>query len=370
MGKITMTSDDPEVSLGMVEVMLLGSSITNLMSSGAGVREQKYYEALAKKLRIRLFQYSPSESIDNGCGPIPYKNKWLHSILGVFRFAGYYRARSINVVRSKQLWGSWAGWLLAMLLRKPHVIRCGYIWSRSFTMERGIYGLLKRLIEYFEVFLIRRADAYIFCSSDIESFYGAYIGNKPYIVLPNYVDKTQFFPDLNLPQVKQFFYLGRLIELKGVEEAACFVDRLGEAMNTSFVGQGPLEEKVSAMGISIIPSIPNDQLGVFMNTHKYVVSFSKTEGSPKALLEAVFCGLYPVLSDIPVHREIVDKLGYGVIVKNPSDLNFDVDSPRHIVLRDNLEHFTAEYSLKNHIEVELEFLADCANKTNGRRKTV
>ncbi len=351
--------------LGLVEVMLLGSSITHLMSSGAGVREEEYYKELSNLLELRLFQYFPSTTIDWNAGPAPYRNKWIHSTIGALRYSKFYRSGSVRIVRSKQLWGSWAGWLLAVMLGKPHVLRCGYIWSRSFVIERGITGLLRVLIEKFEIFVLKRADYYIFCSRDIENFYKPYIGAKPYIVLPNYVDKNHFYPEPSIDKVDQFLFLGRFIELKGVREAAYFISQQDIPERSTFIGQGPLQDVVVASGARVIPKLPNDQLRAFMISHKYFISFSKTEGSPKALLEAVFCGLVPILSDIPVHREIVCKLGYGMILKKVSDFRFDL--PECIVDYEKLRLFMTEFSIEKHISTEIEFLKECANVSDDLR---
>jgi glycosyltransferase involved in cell wall biosynthesis len=129
---------------------------------------------------------------------------------------------------------------------------------------------------------------------------------------------------------------------------------------STFIGQGPMTDKVQASGIRIIPSIPNDKLRELMSSHRFFLSFSKTEGSPKALLEAVFCGLVPILSDIPIHREIIQKLGYGLIINETTD--FKPDSTECNVNYDNLSNFMHEFSLVNHIAAEIKFLQQCANR--------
>ncbi len=355
-----MKRNKPDKGFVLLEVMLLGSSITHLMKSGAGIREDKYYSKLSEFLKVKLFQYFPSETVDRNSGSRPFKNKWVHSTIGVLRNLKDYKSESIDIVRSKQLFGSWTGWLLSIVLQKPHVLRCGYIWSRSFSMERKINGLLHWLVEKVEIFILKRADSYIFCSKDIEKFYKPYIGAKPYIVLPNYVDESHFYPDPSVNKVDQFLYLGRFIELKGAGEAANFINQLGLSHRSTFIGQGPMSDKIQSSGIRIIQSIPNDRLRKIMTTHRFFLSLSKTEGSPKALLEAIFCGLIPILSDIPVHREIIEKLGYGLIIDETKDFDFNQQECR--VDYDKLAGFMHEFSLENHIAAEVEFLQQCVNR--------
>lgn len=51
----------------------------------------------------------------------------------------------------------------------------------------------------------------------------------------------------------------------------------------------------------------------YLQMSDYYISASKAEGLPMAVLEAISCGLYPILSDIPAHREIITYLEYGLI---------------------------------------------------------
>lgn len=51
----------------------------------------------------------------------------------------------------------------------------------------------------------------------------------------------------------------------------------------------------------------------YLQMSDYYISASKAEGLPMAVLEAISCGVYPILSDIPSHREIITSLEYGLI---------------------------------------------------------
>lgn len=345
--------------ISLLEVMLLGSSIPHLMKSGAGVREEIYYDKLDEHLSVKLFQYYPSKTIDRASGLAPSRNKWVNSTIGIFRHLKYFKSESVDIVRSKQLWGSWAGSILSTFLRKPHILRCGYIWSRSFSIERGLGGIFEWMVRKVEIFIFKRADGYIFCSQDIEDFYKPFTGNKPYIVLPNYVDKNYFYPEPLKEKLNEFLYLGRFIELKGAGKASKYVNKLGLSNKSTFIGKGPLHEAIKASGVNIIPCIPNDKLRALMASHKFFISFSKTEGSPKALLEAIFSGLVPILSDIPVHREIIKKLGYGLIIKEDAELK--LNSPMCNVNYKKLSSFMDDFSLENHITKEINFFKNILN---------
>ena len=349
----------------IIEVMLLGSSLTRLEQLAGGSREEKYYEKLGKDNNVQLFQYSPSPNIDNGRGPRPLRNKWLNSVFGPLVFIKHYKSsEDLEVVRSKQLWGAWSGLLLARLSGRPHIIRCGYIWSRSFIISKRVPKVLHWLIRLCELKILQGADAYIFCSKDTYNFYNSYpkIASKPSLLLQNYVDEELFFECPNVHERSGCIYLGRLIELKGVRESVGFFQRHNMIDKSLIIGSGPLQSFAKEQGVEVVPHIKNDYLQQVFCKYKYFVSFSKTEGSPKALLEAIFCGLIPIVSDIPAHREIVDALGFGICLGRFDD---EINFSELEIDKDLLSNFREKFSMAKHIYEETSFMRAVASGSNS-----
>lgn len=341
--------------------MLLGSSLSRLEKLAGGSRESKYYNKLALENDVQLFQYAPSPNVDMNRGPRPFQNKWLHSLVGPIYFLNHYKSSTnLTIVRSKQLWGAWAGSLLARLTGRPHIIRCGYIWSRSFIISKRIPKVLHWLVRFFELKILQGADAYIFCSQDTYDFYKSYskVGKKPSLLLQNYVDGELFSESIDVCERSGCIYLGRLIELKGIRDTMGFIERNKMVEDSLIIGSGPLNDLAKKQGFEIVPHVNNDDLPQVFSKYKYFVSFSKTEGSPKALLEAIFCGLIPVVSDIPAHREIVDKLGYGVCIK---DFKVEVNLNFLEVNKTRLNEFRQQFSMLLHIDKETSFMHKVAS---------
>lgn len=83
-------------------------------------------------------------------------------------------------------------------------------------------------------------------------------------------------------------------------------------------------KKMSSEKITFLGKISREDCMKLYQESEYFLSMSEYEGMPTALLEALSCGCKPIVSDIPGHREIIQKLGER---KTPKDIHqFMVDN--------------------------------------------
>jgi glycosyltransferase involved in cell wall biosynthesis len=82
-----------------------------------------------------------------------------------------------------------------------------------------------------------------------------------------------------------------------------------------------------------------------VNSHIYV-STSRSDGTSSSLLEALACGLFPVLSDIPQNREWIDsKQGSGNGILVPLDQPEALGSALHTaIVNEHWRHSVADYN--------------------------
>ena len=85
-----------------------------------------------------------------------------------------------------------------------------------------------------------------------------------------------------------------------------------------------------------------------------IINFSRSEGSPKALIEGIACGCFPIVSDIKAHIDIIEDLKYGTIIKFPnlqkiSSKEYDFDLNKN---------FNKKYSLKSCVKNESKFMKE------------
>lgn len=144
------------------------------------------------------------------------------------------------------------------------------------------------------------------------------------IPIQNGVDTDIFFPSkegekvnlrkrLNLPLTGKFFICsGHLSALKNpifLIENWKKLFRGNDDKHLVFIGSGKLKDNCeyyskSHKNIHIIGRVEN--VVDYLRASDYLISASRTEGFPNAVLEAMACGLPVLLSDIPSHKEIID----------------------------------------------------------------
>jgi len=87
------------------------------------------------------------------------------------------------------------------------------------------------------------------------------------------------------------------------------------------VGKGELDkalarhiEERKVPDVRLLGFIPNRELPGVYGCADFFIMSSTYEGQPVVLLEAMACGLPPILSDIPAMRDIVEDSGVGLLV--------------------------------------------------------
>lgn len=77
------------------------------------------------------------------------------------------------------------------------------------------------------------------------------------------------------------------------------------------VGEGPEEKKLKKrakdLGISdhvnFMGMVPHDKVAEYLRASQIYLSMSLSDGASTSLLEAMACGIYPIVSDIPANRK-------------------------------------------------------------------
>lgn len=336
----------------VVEVMLLGSSITGKYKLKSFQRELDYYSKLAESYDIKIFEYSSKTQESNPLIKIIrlISNKWVKSTLGALLFA--YKNTKPDIVRTKQFWGCWAAIIIAYVSRVPLVIRCGYIWSKSFEIERFNYWREgKSIIGFFESTLMNYGDAFIFCTDEISEYYSQFIGDKKSVIIPNSYNLDIFNNENNFKKEFDFIFVGRLIDLKGINRMITLIPK---NMSLIVIGAGNLKDSLANKdNIEIIDHLNNYDISDYYKKSKFYISMSLTEGNPKATFEAILCGCYPILSDISPHKMIIDELGYGKIISSESSLG---NLMQLTIDKDKLERFSMKYCIDEAIKAEKDFI--------------
>ncbi|MBR0410341.1 MAG: glycosyltransferase family 4 protein [Eubacterium sp.] len=126
------------------------------------------------------------------------------------------------------------------------------------------------------------------------------------------IDKAIPVTHNRIPTGINFIYVARLVPIKNHKFLVDVLSRCDEKIYFTFVGAEDKEQEVRRKAkdlgvedrISFTGLIPRNDVFALLQEADYYISSSTLEGLPVSVLEAMYCGLPCLLSDIPQHREV------------------------------------------------------------------
>ena len=136
--------------------------------------------------------------------------------------------------------------------------------------------------------------------------------------IQNGVDTERIDHNISIPTKHEgisFIFVARLIPLKNHKFLVDVLKKCDKNISLIFVGAEDKEKRIrnKAKALGVIDRIvftgliPRDEVFQQLVSADYYCSASTLEGLPVSVLEAMYCGLPCILSDIPQHREIAGK---------------------------------------------------------------
>lgn len=203
--------------------------------------------------------------------------------------------RNVPAKDYKMLYGNIIGCILTRyhvrrIVSEPYAVACSHSVSRAF---KAAYGRSLLTIE-------NGVDTECFKLHDPE-------------------ERASLRHKLNISNKKTVFItVGSLISRKDMKTVVWAFIESGVAANSLLLvaGDGDEEEQLKEIArgsksVLFLGQVSNirDYLGV----SDYFISASLSEGLPNTVLEAMSCGVVPILSDIRPHQEIAQKIGGNMI---------------------------------------------------------
>jgi glycosyltransferase involved in cell wall biosynthesis len=221
--------------------------------------------------------------------------------------------RNATVFKTNQLDGAWTAVIAGKVHTRPVIVRAGYPWALNFRRTMAQQKLKGVLVEALERFSIRRASCVVVTTNRLKAYVEARhsIPSWRLRVTPNYVDTELFRP---LPSVSaepgRILFVGSLKMAKNLATLLQAAKRL-EGAHVVLLGDGPLraalERQVASLGIEVIFAgrVPNQRLPKEINRSAVFVLPSLYEGHPKALIEAMSCGVVVVGTNVEGIRDVI-----------------------------------------------------------------
>lgn len=296
-----------------------GISLNTWERTGNLTREIKLYNDLAKHFeRIYFITYGRREKLKykeklaKNIEVLPKKIS-LPSRVYQFFIPLIYRKelKDSDIYKTNQMGAAIPAVLSKWFYKKKLILRCGYEWL--FILENSRKPFWQKKIVYFiEKFAYKTADRIVLTSKWTKK----YIKDKFKIsplkieVIPNYVD-TDLFKPQNVPKEKnRISFVGRLSLDKNLSNLIKAIS--GLKVKLVIFGNGPSKIDSEALTkkldlkVEFRGNIPNTQLPEELNKSELFILPSSYEGNPKALLEAMACGLPCIGTNVKGIREIID----------------------------------------------------------------
>ena len=232
-------------------------------------------------------------------------NRWkippnLYSVLSPWLHRG--SLRDATVFKTNQINGAWSGVIAKALFRRPLIVRCGFLWADSVT--RLTSSRWRRLLaRALQGLAFRSADRIVVAGQADKKTMARRYGGDPtrVVVVPNYVDTSRFrpLPDV-APEPGRILFIGRLEDEKNVGALIEAVQTLPD-ITLTIVGEGSLRSTLESAAhagggrFEFLGRQPHERLPTLLcRSHVFMLP-SHYEGNPKALVEAMACGV-PVVA--------------------------------------------------------------------------
>ncbi|MFW9821474.1 MAG: glycosyltransferase family 4 protein [Candidatus Thorarchaeota archaeon] len=333
--------------MNLLLTFTLDTSLKSWDNRGILSRELALYRILYQKgVKISFLTYGDNSDLSYS-SEIPNINiipisKYINSHLSIVQSLKILflplRLKKIflkaDFIKTNQTLGGIVGVIAKLLYRKKYIVRAGYERLFNFmvkTKKKGIKNYIKYLVNYFKIYLnefivYRLADQIILTNEPDISFIIKRFNlkkkqrNNQIHLFYNFIDVNLFKP-LNLSKKdKSVLYVGRLTYGKNLSNLINAFKNLDDYI-LDFIGNGPLEYDLRKLAEQVNPNInflglvSNEKLPNIINQYQLFIIPSYFEGNPKALLEAMSCGISCIGSNIKGINNIIQHKKNGYLCK-------------------------------------------------------
>lgn len=167
----------------------------------------------------------------------------------------------------------------------------------------------------------------------------------------NYVDCTTFAKRTRIEdRSTDVVFVGRFAAVKGIKAVARAIPELVESnpdIRIALIGSGPLRSTVEAAverhgvsdNVTLTGWVDHEELPTHLDDAKLLLMPSRSEGVPKALLEAMACGTVPVAAPVGGVPDVVTDGENGVLLRetDPAAIERTVSA---VLERDDLDELS------------------------------
>ena len=311
---------------GVIVFFTYRVSLATWAERGVLEREIQVYRRLLPRVGgVTFLTYGADDSRFEphlgGIGVLPRPPRLRPAVLSLLAPWVYRRhIRAAAVLKTNQASGAWTAVLAKCLYGTPLVVRCGFPWSFNYGRESP--SVVRRLVvRLLERLAVRAADRVVVTSQPVADELVARHGvdRRRVRIVPNAIDVDRFAPGPPVQRDKGLIaFVGRLAPEKRLDVLVAAAASVPNA-RLLLVGDGPERERLvrqaatTGVPLELAGTVPNTGVPDQLARAEIFALPSAYEGQPKALLEAMACGLPVVGSDVAGIREIVEHGESGVL---------------------------------------------------------
>jgi len=265
---------------------------------GSMNRELRPYEEYVKRgwnVKVLTFDKGEIPKLPEGIEAVRFSDPrllwflpWTHKELGQWA----------DVIKTNQSVHAYFYTLAAEKWQKPILLRCGYVQGEYLETTVGLTAKV-RFYQWLEAKAFQQATHCQIPTRELSEWvqnrYG--VSGEKISVIPNFVDTEVFKP---MPEVMKsktsVISVGRLEPVKQfdlliracAEIPGCQLTLVGEGSERQKLENLAKELKVN---LSLPGNMPNENLPEILNRNQIFAITSLREGHPKALIEAMACGI-------------------------------------------------------------------------------
>lgn len=316
----------------------LGNFFDKIFFITYGPNDMDYAGKLGEKIKILPKKLNLPDRIYSFLIPFLYKDE----------------LKTCDWFKTNQMLGSWSAVLAKWMLKKKLVIRCGYQFSQS--PQNWKMGFFKKFMAFVIEFIsYKNADKIILTTISAKDYvvekYS--IESEKILVFSNSINVDLFKPLDIEKKPRSLLFVGRIEKEKNLEELVGAM--VGLDVSLDIAGGGSqidhLSKLAKSLGVEVnfLGKVSNTDLPIIMNQHEIFILPSRYEGNPKALLEAMACGMVVLGTDVRGIRDVIKHRENGYICGiNKIDINEAlVNLFAYADLRKEISVKAREYVLKN-----------------------
>ena len=290
----------------------------------------------------------------------------------------------VDVLRTDDSGAMIEGLSISWAWQIPLICRLSYILSKNTRIAHADKPNFATLIEGQERKTWSQASHIIASTAEVANHVVGQVplANDKLTVIPNHVD-TQIFRPATTAKRYDLIYVGRITPVKNLEALLTAVKQLD--VTIAIIGSGTIlsdgttdnqepDNLQSMFGdldgrISWLGRIKNEDLPTYLNQAKLFVLCSLSEGHPRALIEAMACGMPIIGTNVPGIQNVLQHEVTGYVCN--TDVNSIGAALKTVMAQpdlmrkmgDNARNYAVEnYSLPMLAQQEYELLVDVARR--------